>query len=143
MKPNQVDLVQKSFAQVAPIAEQAAALFYDRLFVLDPAVRQLFRGNMQQQGAKLMQMIGAAVRGLDDLPRLVPVLRGLGERHGGYGVTPRDYDTVGRALIWTLGQGLQSAFTPAVREAWEVFYGLAACTMLGVARPTAALRATK
>jgi len=138
MNPRQIELVQQSFAQVAPIADTAAGLFYDRLFTLDPALRKLFRGDMKQQGTKLMQMIGAAVRGLNDVPKLVPVLHGLGKRHGGYGVTPRDYDTVGQALMWTLGQGLQSAFTPEVRSAWEVFYGVAACTMLDATAPALA-----
>lgn len=135
MTPRQIELVQSSFAQVAPLADQAAALFYGRLFTLDPALRKLFRGDMTQQGAKLMQMIGAAVRGLHDLPKLVPVLGGLGARHRGYGVKPRDYDSVAQALMWTLEQGLQSAFTPEVRAAWEVFYGVAACTMLEAAEP--------
>jgi hemoglobin-like flavoprotein len=130
MTPRQIELVQSSFAQVAPIADTAAALFYDRLFTLDPALRKLFRGDMRQQGAKLMQMIAAAVRGLNDVPKLLPVLRSLGQRHGGYGVTPRDYDTVAQALMWTLGQGLQGGFTAEVRSAWEAFYGVAACTML-------------
>lgn len=138
MNPRQIELVQKSFAQVAPIADQAAALFYDRLFTLDPELRKLFRGDLNQQGAKLMQMIAAAVSGLNDVPRLIPVLHGLGARHGGYGVEPRDYDTVAQALMWTLGQGLQGAFTPEVRSAWEVFYGVAARAMLDAAEPALA-----
>jgi hemoglobin-like flavoprotein len=129
MNPRQIELVQQSFAQVAPIADQAAVLFYDRLFTLDPTLRKLFKGDLIQQGAKLMQMIGAAVSGLNDVPKLIPVLRALGARHGRYGVAPRDYDTVAQALLWTLGQGLQEAFTPEVRSAWEAFYGVAASTM--------------
>ena len=135
MNPHQIDLVQKSFAQVAPIADQAAAMFYDRLFTLDPELRKLFKGDMKQQGTKLMQMIAAAVQGLDDMPKLAPVLSELGVRHGGYGVKPHDYDTVAQALLWTLGQGLQSAFTPEVRLAWEVFLGMVAGAMIDAAKP--------
>jgi hypothetical protein len=36
MTPEQVTLVQESFAKVAPIADQAAIMFYDRLFELAP-----------------------------------------------------------------------------------------------------------
>jgi hypothetical protein len=36
MTPEQVALVQESFAKVAPIADQAAIMFYDRLFELAP-----------------------------------------------------------------------------------------------------------
>jgi hypothetical protein len=46
MTPEQVTLVQQSFAQVAPIADQAAAMFYDRLFEIAPAVKPLFPSDM-------------------------------------------------------------------------------------------------
>ena len=127
--PHQALLVQQTFAQVAPIADQAAALFYRRLFELDPNLTRLFRGDMVQQGRKLMQMIGAAVQGLDDLDKLVPVVQQLGVRHAGYGVQDAHYDTVGEALLWTLEQGLGPAFTSEVRDAWTSVYGVLALTM--------------
>ncbi len=102
MNQSQIDLVQESFAKVAPIAETAAELFYRRLFELDPTLSKLFKGDMRQQGDKLMTMIAAAVRGLNDLDKLVPVVRQLGVRHSGYGVQVKDYATVGTALLWTL-----------------------------------------
>jgi methyl-accepting chemotaxis protein/hemoglobin-like flavoprotein len=132
--PQQIRLVQESFAKVQPIADAAAKLFYGRLFELDPSLSRLFRGDMVEQGRKLMQMIGAAVRGLDDLERLVPVVQQLGVRHAGYGVQPAHYDTVGRALLWTLEQGLGPAFTPETREAWTAVYRVLAQTMQAAAR---------
>lgn len=127
--PRQTSLVQQTFAQVAPIADQAAAMFYRRLFELDPSLSLLFRGDMDQQGRKLMQMIGAAVNGLDNLDKLVPVVQKLGVRHAGYGVQDAHYDTVGAALLWTLEQGLGPAFTSEVRNAWTAVYGVLATTM--------------
>jgi hemoglobin-like flavoprotein len=129
MQTTQIDLVQQSFAQVKPIADQAAALFYDRLFTLDPSLRPLFRGDIQRQGQMLMSMIGAAVGGLRDLPRLAPVLHQMGARHAGYGVQDAHYDTVAEALLWTLEQGLGEGFTPQVRDAWIAAYGLLAGAM--------------
>lgn len=129
MTPRQIALVRETFAAVKPIAGTAAALFYDRLFALDPALRALFKSDMREQGAKLMQMIGVAVAGLHAPEALVPTLRGLGRRHRGYGVDDRHYDTVGEALIWTLGQGLGPAFTDEAREAWLAAYGLLAGVM--------------
>src|SRR5438874_11409491 len=82
MTPQQKMLVRTTFAQVLPIAETAAALFYARLFELDPSLRPLFTSDLQEQGRKLMQMLAAAVRGLDDLETLVPAVRALGKRHG-------------------------------------------------------------
>ncbi len=138
MTPIQIDLVQSSFAQVAPIADQAAALFYGRLFELDPDLKQLFHGDMDEQGKKLMQMIAVAVNSLNNLDAIVPAVQALGERHVGYGFQPADYDTVGSALIWTLGQGLGDAFTPEVEAAWVEVYGTLSSVMLEAAAAKAA-----
>lgn len=119
MTPSQVALVRSSFSQLAPIAPQAAALFYGNLFEADPSLRKLFKGDMAHQGERLMTMIGGAVRMLDQPAALLPVLRSLGARHGGYGVVPAHYDTVGAALLKTLEQGLEDAWTPEVAAAWD------------------------
>src|SRR5262249_31489827 len=108
-------------------------LFYRRLFDLDPSLRHLFKPDMSEQRRKLMQMLSAAVKGLDRLDQLVPVVKELGRRHAGYGVTDAHYDTVGKALLWTLQKGLGKAFTPEVRDAWTTVYTVLATTMKNAA----------
>ena len=127
-------LVQESFAAVLPIADDAAVLFYRRLFELDPSLERMFRGDMTEQRRKLMQMLTAAVKGLDRLDKLVPVVEDLGRRHAGYGVADAHYDTVGAALLWTLEKGLGNAFTAEVKDAWVTVYGLLAGTMKNAAK---------
>lgn len=117
MTPEQVKLVKDSWAQVLPISEQAADLFYGRLFELNPAYRELFKGDMQSQGRMLMAMLNTAVNSLERLDDIVPAVQALGQRHVGYGVQEQDYDTVGAALLWTLGQGLGAAFTEELEQA--------------------------
>jgi hemoglobin-like flavoprotein len=129
MDTTQIRLVQDSFKSVAAIAEEAAALFYGRLFELDPQLRHLFKSDTKEQGRKLMTMIGMAVRGLDNIAALVPVVQNLGRRHVSYGVMPAHFDTVGSALLWTLKQGLGLAFTSDVEAAWTQTYVLLATTM--------------
>jgi hemoglobin-like flavoprotein len=129
MDTTQIRLVQDSFKSVAPIADEAAVLFYGRLFELDPELRKLFKSDIKQQGRKLMTMIGMAVRGLDNLAALVPVVQNLGRRHVAYGVMPGHFDTVGAALLWALKQGLGAAFTSEVEKAWAAAYMLLASTM--------------
>lgn len=133
MTPTQKQLVQKTFGMVAPQAEAAAALFYARLFELDPSLRPLFKGEITEQGRKLMAMIATAVNGLDRPDHLLPAVRNLGVRHAGYGVTDAHYDTVGAALLWTLEHGLGAEFTSDVKEAWTVVYRLLATTMKAAA----------
>jgi hemoglobin-like flavoprotein len=135
--PQQIDLVQASWKQVVPVAETAAQMFYGRLFFLDPSLRTLFRGDLREQGQKVMAMISFTVNGLTRLDQLVPTVKALGRRHATYGVRPEHYYTVGAALLWTLEQGLGAAFTPAVREAWIAAYGVLANTMRDAAEMSA------
>ena len=134
MTPQQVAQVQDSFARVVPIADEAARIFYGRLFELDPDLRNLFPQRMEDQRRKLMQTLGVAVQNLHDLPTLAPVARELGARHVGYGVHEAHYDLVGKALLHTLEVGLGPAWTPALREAWEETFGLIAGEMKDGAR---------
>lgn len=127
MNHTQKQDVRRTFAQIQPIAALAAALFYGRLFEIDPATRGLFRHplgspGMAQQGSMLMQTIGVAVAHLDDLEAVTPAIAALAQRHATYGVTAEHYDSVGAALLWTLEQGLGADFTPPVRDAWATVY---------------------
>jgi hemoglobin-like flavoprotein len=130
MQPAHVEAVQNSWGQVAPIADQVAELFYTNLFAQDPSARLLFPGDMQEHGSRLMHMIGSAVSNLDNPAQFLPVLKSLGRRHMAYGVTARHYETMGRALLQTLAQGLGTAYTPEVNEAWTSVYGSLRSTML-------------
>lgn len=129
MNDHQIRLVRDSFALVRPIADQAAALFYDKLFERDPSVSGLFHGDMAQQGARLMQMIEGAVQMLDRPAMLRHALLRLGERHAGYGVVDAHYPLVGAALLDTLAVGLGDAFTAETREAWAAMYTVVAGAM--------------
>ena len=131
---SQIAIVRSTFAQVDTISDQAAELFYNKLFELDPSVRAMFKGDMVAQGRKLMIMIKTAVAGLDKLQSILPAIEGLGKRHAGYGVADSHYDTVGKALIWTLGQGLGDAFTSEAEDAWTNVYGTLAATMIQAAK---------
>jgi hemoglobin-like flavoprotein len=135
MTPEQVAQVQASFAKVAPIANEAAALFYGRLFEVAPQVRPLFRGDMQSQGEKLMAAIATVVENLATLETVLPAVQELAKRHVAYGAVPAHYEVVGATLLWTLEQGLGVEFTPAVRDAWAAAYGDLSAVMIAAAYP--------
>jgi hemoglobin-like flavoprotein len=130
----QIEAVKESWSKVVPIADQAAVLFYERLFTLDPSLRALFKPDMTEQRKLLMTMLGTAVGGLDRLDRIVPAVQALGRRHNEYGVTNAHYTTVAQALLWTLEHGLGDAFMPDVREAWTAAFGLVSGTMRDAAQ---------
>ncbi len=133
MTPVQIDLIQTSFAKVVPISEPAAAIFYARLFELAPQVRVLFKGDMVDQGRKLMTMLKTVVATLDKLDVLVPVAQRLAERHVAYGAQPAHYAVVGQALLDTLQTGLGADFTPETREAWTSAYSTLSSVMIAAA----------
>jgi hemoglobin-like flavoprotein len=146
MIPAQKQIIRATWAQVVPIADQAAVMFYQRLFQIDPTTRPLFDlTDMAQQRKKLLQVLGVAVSSLDNLGALVKTVEDLGRRHAGYGVKDQHYDSVGTALLWTLEQGLGKAWTPEAAAAWTEVYKLLSGIMrraqqdaaLGITRPAA------
>jgi nitric oxide dioxygenase len=140
MTPDQVKLVQRSFAKVAPIADTAATMFYDRLFETTPAVKPLFRGEMKTQRNKLMATLATVVAGLGNLEAILPVASALARRHVGYGVKPEHYASVGAAFLWTLEQGLGDSWTSDTAAAWSAVYATLSQYMISEAygRPQAA-----
>lgn len=133
MTPEQVTAIQESFAKVAPISEQAAELFYGRLFEIAPAVKPLFRGDMKEQGKKLMATLAVVVNGLSNLEAVLPAASALAKRHVDYGVKASDYTPVGQALLWTLERGLGKHWTPDVAFAWTAAYTVLSDFMIGEA----------
>ena len=140
MTPEQVTLVQQSFAKVAPISEQAAVLFYGRLFEIAPQVKAMFPEDMSEQRKKLMATLAVVVNGLSNLEAVLPAASALARRHVGYGARPEHYPVVGSALLWTLEKGLGDGWTPDVAEAWTAAYGTLSGFMIEQAygRPQAA-----
>jgi len=140
MTPDQIKLVQQSFAKVAPISEQAAVLFYDRLFEIAPSVRAMFPHDMTEQRRKLMATLAIVVNGLSNLEMILPAASSLATRHVAYGAKAEHYPVVGEALLWTLEKGLGSDWTPAVADAWVAAYTTLSEFMIAQAygRPQAA-----
>jgi nitric oxide dioxygenase len=140
MTPDQVKLVQESFAKVVPISDQAAVIFYDRLFEIAPSVKSMFTGDMAEQGRKLMAMLAAVVNGLGNLESILPAASALAGRHVSYGAKAEHYPAVGAALLWTLEKGLGDVWTPEVADAWTAAYGTLSGYMISEAygRPQAA-----
>ena len=140
MTPDQVRLVQESFAKLVPIADQAASMFYERLFEIAPQVRAMFPPDMAEQQRKLMATLTIVVSGLSNLESILPAASSLATRHVAYGARPEHYPVVGAALLWTLEQGLGKEWTEEVADAWTAAYAMLSGFMINQAwgRPQAA-----
>ena len=129
MTPEQVTIIKSNFAQVVGQKEAVGLMFYDRLFVIAPEVKPLFKGDLKAQSRKLMDTLALAIGMLRDMPTLVTTLEGLAKRHVAYGVKDEHYAKVGEALLWTLEKGLGPAFTADAKSAWTALYGAVSYVM--------------
>jgi hemoglobin-like flavoprotein len=140
MTPSQIQLVQSTLPFIVAEKDQVARLFYARLFQLDPALRDMFSGDLTVQGQKMVTMLGTLIAGLNRPEQIVPLLSALGQRHAGYGVRDEHYATVGAALLWTLERCLGPDFTTDMRDAWIALYFVVSRTMIAGARAQATMR---
>jgi len=130
LSPRTVVLVQRSWTQLLPISDLVAALFYERLFELDPSLRRLCQGDLGAHKKDLVQMLAVVVGELNNPGNLIPTLQALGARHAGAVPEPSpSYERVGEALLWTLREGLRGAFTKDVEEAWTQVCTLVSAVM--------------
>jgi methyl-accepting chemotaxis protein len=123
MTPEQVHLIRKSFAELSRHEHIAALVFYRRLFEIDPNLQRLFKGDIEEQSKKLLEMLGVLIAMLERPLGLELELKAMGLRHAGYGVKDEHYAMVGSALLGMLAETLDRGFTPEVREAWTALYG--------------------
>jgi len=130
-KPDTHYLVQTSFEIVAARKDEAARLFYQHLFTIAPQTRKMFdEVDMSVQGTMLMNMIAAAVKGLDRLDELKPVLQDLGRRHRTYGARVEHYAAVEACLLYTIETIMGPQCTLDVKLAWTAIYNFIAQTMI-------------
>ena len=126
-----VELLEQSFALVAPQADDLVSTFYDNLFTDYPDARPLFEHtDMVKQKQMLKGGLVMVVENLRKPDVLSKALKGLGARHVKYGALPAHYPLVGNSLLKTLEQYAGDAWTAEVKEAWVGAYGAITQLML-------------
>ena len=123
MDPRRTRLIEDSWSRLEGSPGEVAGIFYQRLFQLDPRIKDLFAiVVMEDQQEKFSNMLGELVRLMGDPEGFESLLRESGRRHREYGVVARDYATVGEALLWALDRALPGGLDEAAREAWAEAY---------------------
>jgi len=133
LSEKQIRLVRESFESLKEYETSVVLLFYGRLFELAPEARALFKIDIPEQAAKLMETLRVTVDVLDRFEELVPVLAELGRKHSVYGVQAYQYDKLRAALLWAMGQALGLEFDGETRAAWDRLIGTISAVMLEVA----------
>ena len=134
MREAEIVMLESSFAEVVAVREQAAELFYERLFVHDPSLRAMFANtDMKDQGRKLVAALSLVISSLRKLDTVIPALEKLAVKHVAYGVRDKHYEVVGKALIETLSLFFADRFTLEYRRIWTSAYQTVACLMMAAA----------
>ena len=140
MTREQVLLVQRSFQALTPQRNRIAGIFLAQLFVREPSLRSVFRGDLRAHGAELFEGLAAIVDSLDRLYPIVPALEWLAVQSARRGVGERHYGAIVEAMLAAFRDGLGEAITPQVEQAWRAAIGRVSAVMVAAleAEPLAA-----
>jgi hemoglobin-like flavoprotein len=130
LSAKQKRLIRESFESVREYENSVLVLFYGRLFEIAPEARALFRIDIREQSAKLMETLRILIDTLDRFEQLLPHLAELGRKHLTYGVQPYLYERLRAALSWALGQALGAEFDRVTRAAWDTLLTTVSAVML-------------
>lgn len=119
MTAQQILLIQSSWKNIQPLAQQAGELFYKKLFASEPLLRHLFKADLREQAVRLTAMLSHVISNLHRWELVSRDIYKLGQRHNGYGAQPEHYAVVGECLLVTMADGLGKAWTPELRDAWQ------------------------
>jgi hemoglobin-like flavoprotein len=119
MLMTRLDLVALSWQQILPITERSSALFYAQLFSLNPALKQQFLAVSPLQQSQMITLLGQSLSSAASIENIVATMQELMRRYSDYSLSEHDFTAVATALMSMLAQGLGSAFSPALRRAWQ------------------------
>jgi methyl-accepting chemotaxis protein len=130
------EIVEETFAALAPQGDALATRFYERLFEQYPETEPLFEDiSITGQEKKLLASLVLLVQNLRNTDVLVEYLQGLGARHVQYGVTEEDYPKVAENLLAVLEEFAGELWTPEVKAAWESTLNTVVTIMLEAYEP--------
>jgi len=126
-----VDLLESSFARLAPRAQEFVEAFYEKLFETYPETQRFFTTtDMTEQKNKLVSALILVIENLRNPEALKGALTALGRKHENYGIGASYYPMVGDSLLNTLSAFLDQDWTPEVKQAWTEAYGVISEAML-------------
>ncbi len=135
MTNEQVKIIRNTWRSLQGIdATLLGDVFYSRLFLKEPSLRKMFQVPREIQAKKLIDMLDMIVSRLDRLNEVSENIKQLGQRHVGYGVKPKHYEEVGKALLWSISKGLGKDWNPEVEAAWTACYALLTDAMLDASK---------
>ncbi|MBD1371868.1 NO-inducible flavohemoprotein [Hazenella sp. IB182357] len=123
---------------VPVLAEQGATIttrFYQILFQKHPELLNVFNKTHQVKGTQpraLAHSVYMAVKHIQSLEQILPVVELIAHKHRSLGVLPEHYPVVGENLTIAMEEVLGDAFTPELKAAWIEVYEIIANAFIEV-----------
>ncbi|MGW5736639.1 MULTISPECIES: globin domain-containing protein [Streptomyces] len=114
--------VQRTMAEIGPVADKVTSYFYALLFTRHPDLRPLFPAAMDTQRDRLLKALLTAAEHIDRPDVLGAYLKNLGRGHRKYGTRPEHYPAVGECLIGSLSRYASSIWDEETEAAWVRTY---------------------
>lgn len=131
MRKESLERVRGSVALLLPHVDPLTRRFYDRLFTIAPDTRGLFRIDMDVQRQHFAAALSVIMKNLIMLDVLAEPLRELGRQHAEIGVRPQHYPIVRDAMLFAMGQTLDSDWTDELAADWHELLDNVSSLMMG------------
>ncbi|WP_199549001.1 globin domain-containing protein [Streptomyces sp. N35] len=126
-------LIQRTMAEIGPIADKVTSYFYALLFVRHPHLRSMFPASMDTQRDRLLKALLTAAEHIDNKQVLVTYLQHLGRGHRKYGTHAEHYPAVGEALLGALSHYATDSWNAETEAAWVRAYTTISQVMIDAA----------
>ncbi len=126
-------LVQRTMAEIEPVADKVTSYFYALLFTRHPDLRALFPAAMDTQRDRILKALLTAAEHIDHTDVLVAYLKNLGRGHRKYGTQAEHYPAVGECLIGSLSRYASATWDEETEAAWVRTYTTISQVMIDAA----------
>ncbi|TKJ89765.1 NO-inducible flavohemoprotein [Paenibacillus sp. CFBP13512] len=130
-----IDIIKSTVPVLETEGVKITSRFYQTMFEDHPELLNIFNHANQKQGkqqAALANAVYLAAQHIDQLERILPMVKQVAHKHRSLGVLPEHYPIVGKYLLQAIQEVLGTAATPEILEAWGKAYGVIADAFIGI-----------
>lgn len=130
-----IEIIKSTVPVLEVHGQTITKTFYQTMFKNHPELLNIFNHANQRQGkqpAALANAVYAAAVHIDRLEEILPVVKGIAQKHRALGIQPEHYPIVGENLLAAIKTVLGDAATDEIIEAWRQAYGVIADVFISI-----------
>lgn len=131
----EIEIINSTVPLLQDKGVEITSIFYKRLFVEHPELRDVFNQPNQKQGLQstaLATAVLAAAQHIDDLTPVVPVVMPVAHKHCALQVMPEHYPIVGENLLIAIQEVTGLKADDPIIQTWGKAYGEIADAFIGI-----------